>query len=345
MRYQRVFLDAIGYELAPNVVTSAALEARLSPLYDQLKLSPGQLEAWTGIRERRWWDPVHSLSDGAAQAARQALDEAGVKPSDLGAVVYGGVSRENHEPATACVVAAKLGVERATAVFDLANACLGALNGVLAVANMIELGQIRAGLVVSAESAREINDAMIQEMLEAASMDTFKSALATLTGGSGAVALVLTDGSFGRTASHRLRGGVLRAAPEYHDLCRWGAHPRGLNREFMETDAVSVLKHGVALGEETWQAFLPEMNWTGELVDKVICHQVGSANRQAILGTLGIPQDRDFTTYEYLGNMGTVSLPLTAAIADERGVLNKGDRVGFLGIGSGLNCLMLGWEW
>jgi 3-oxoacyl-[acyl-carrier-protein] synthase-3 len=43
--------------------------------------------------------------------------------------------------------------------------------------------------------------------------------------------------------------------------------------------------------------------------------------------------------------MGTVSLPLTAAIADERDILEAGDKVAFLGIGSGLNCLMLGMEW
>ena len=59
----------------------------------------------------------------------------------------------------------------------------------------------------------------------------------------------------------------------------------------------------------------------------------------------GRPADKDFTTYEYLGNMGTVSLPLTAAIADERDILEVGDKVAFLGIGSGLNCLMLGMEW
>ena len=43
--------------------------------------------------------------------------------------------------------------------------------------------------------------------------------------------------------------------------------------------------------------------------------------------------------------MGTVSMPITAAIAEERGFLSSGDRVGLLGIGSGLNCLMLGVEW
>jgi 3-oxoacyl-[acyl-carrier-protein] synthase-3 len=60
---------------------------------------------------------------------------------------------------------------------------------------------------------------------------------------------------------------------------------------------------------------------------------------------VGIAQDKEFSTYPYLGNMGTVSLPLTAALAEERDFLRPGDRVGFLGIGSGLNCLMLGVEW
>ena len=59
----------------------------------------------------------------------------------------------------------------------------------------------------------------------------------------------------------------------------------------------------------------------------------------------GIPAEKDFSTFEYLGNIGTVSLPLTAALAEERNFLQPGDRVGFLGIGSGLNCLMLGIEW
>ena len=60
---------------------------------------------------------------------------------------------------------------------------------------------------------------------------------------------------------------------------------------------------------------------------------------------MDIPLERDFSTFEYLGNIGTVSVPITAAIAAERGVLERGQRVGFFGIGSGLNCLLLGLEW
>jgi 3-oxoacyl-[acyl-carrier-protein] synthase-3 len=113
----------------------------------------------------------------------------------------------------------------------------------------------------------------------------------------------------------------------------------------MSTDAVNVMNYGVELGLRTWERFLPEMGWSAGDIDRVICHQVGSAHQSAILKTLGIPQDKDFTTYEFLGNMGTVSLPLTAALADERDILEKGDRVAMLGIGSGLNCMMLGVDW
>ena len=77
----------------------------------------------------------------------------------------------------------------------------------------------------------------------------------------------------------------------------------------------------------------------------MICHQVGAGHREAVLKALGVPPEKDFSTFEYLGNIGTVSLPITAAIAEEREFLQPGDSVGFLGIGSGLNCLMLGLEW
>lgn len=347
MRYANVFIDAIGYELAPVVVASADLEARLAKMYKGLHISPGQLEALTGITERRWWKPGYPLSQGATAAAQKALQSGGIAPGEIGALIYAGVCREEFEPATACHVAAGLGISGNCAVFDISNACLGVLNGMLDIANRIELGQIRAGLVVSCESAREINEVMIARMLEVGSMELFATSLATLTGGSGAVAVLLTDGSFSSSGGHRLMGGVTEAAPEHHLLCRWGitADPKGGFAQYMATDAVNVMKHGVELGRRTWQAFLREMGWKGEEVDRVVCHQVGSGHQASILATLGISPDKDYTTYEYLGNMGTVSLPLTAALAHEREVLTPGNRVGFLGIGSGLNCMMLGIQW
>lgn len=391
MHYNRVYLEAIGYELPPVVVSTSALEARLKPLYDSHKLPNGQLELLTGINERRWWEPNYRLSAGASAAAGKALASANFDPKDVDILIYAGVCREQYEPATACAVASNLGISPDATMYDLSNACLGVLNGVVEVANRIELGQARAGLVVSCETAREINETAIDRVIQSNSLDVFRSSLATFTGGSGAVGVLVTDASVSRSKRRRLVGGAAKNAPEHHNLCTWGVRPylpaavdrllpnpvarlldgqvaaaveqvlgthagalvgKGIDlgmkhvlTPFMETHAGDVLKHGVDLGLKTWIAFLKKLGWNNEQIDKVICHQVGAGHRDAVLNGFGIGLEKDFSTFPFLGNIGTVSLPITAAIAEEREFLQPGDRVGFLGIGSGLNCLMLGVEW
>lgn len=357
MKYQQVFLDALGFELAPEVVSSTELEERLAPLYAALRIHPGQLEAMTGIQERRYWEPDFPLHLGAARAAEHALSRSQVRAEDLEVLIYAGVCREGFEPATACHVAAALQdaghyIHPEAAVYDLSNACLAMLNGMLDIANRIELGQIRAGMVVSCESAREIVDTMINRMLRERDMEIFKSALATLTGGSGAAAIILSDGSFAAERQPRLLGGVQMNDPRHHLLCRWGMEPQPgprptdgdpQFREYMHTDSVGVLEHGVALGKRTWEAFLAEMAWNG--VDRTVCHQVGSAHRDTILEMIGVPKEHDFVAYDFLGNTGTCALPVALALASDREFLRPGHKVGLCGIGSGLNCMMLGVEW
>lgn len=360
MKYKRVTLDTLAYELAPVVVSSEELEERLAPLYDKMHIQVGQLEAMTGIYERRYWEPGFKVSEGAARAAIKALAKSPVPPSEIGALIYGGVCRDGFEPATACHVAGRLeeaglAISPSAAIHDVSNACLGVLNGMVDIANRIELGQIRAGMVVSAETAREIVDDLIERMNHAQDLETFKYSIATMTGGSGAVAIILSDGSFDEQPGHRLLGGIIEAAPEHHMLCRWGmeldplADPEGhvgdQYRQFMRTDSVAVLDNGVELAIRSWRAFQAEMGWTVEDVDRVISHQVGSGHRSTYLKTFGLPPEKDFVAYESLGNTGTVALPLAAALANERDFLVAGQHVGLLGIGSGLNCIMLGVDW
>lgn len=347
MIYHKVFLESLGYQLAPMVVTSSDLEERLSSVYQTLRLPAGHLEQLTGIAERRWWEPGFPLSQGAIQAARKALASSTIQASDLGVLIYAGVCREQFEPATVCRVADSLGVRSDIILYDLSNACLGVLNAIVEIANRIELGHIRAGMVVSCESAQDIMESTIEGLIRDPMMESYITALATLTGGSGAAAVLLSDGSFPSHHRHRLRGGIALAAPEHHALCRWGLQGQsdGSYRQVMATDSIGVMKHGIALGEKTWQRFLAEMAWGPEDVDRVICHQVGAPHRDHILRTLHIPEEKDFSTFAYLGNMGTVSLPITAAMAAEQQVLLPGHHVGWLGIGSGLTCLMLGIDW
>ncbi|MEE8398091.1 MAG: 3-oxoacyl-ACP synthase III [Desulfobacterales bacterium] len=346
MRYSQVYIDTPGYELAPHVVTTADLEARLEPLYRALHLQKGQIEALTGIHERRFWDPGFTMHEGAIRAGRKAIDAAGIAPDDIDMLIYGGVCRDQLEPATACAVANGLGLKAHAQVYDVSNACLGVLNGIVHVANAIELGHVRSGLVVSCESAREIIDITIDRLLKNMDMDLFGKTVATLTGGSGAIGVLITDGSVSGNP-HRLVGGVIRNATAHHALCRWGPDTGipSSGGHTMETDSVGVLQNGVPLGLETFGAFMAEMDWPDDKPDKVICHQVGSAHQRSILDAIGVAKEKDFTTFRHLGNVGTVSLPITAAIAAEREFLVENDRVGFFGIGSGLNCLMLGIQW
>jgi 3-oxoacyl-[acyl-carrier-protein] synthase III len=346
MLYSTVYIDAFGYELPPNVVTSDDLEMRLAPVYEALHFQRGQLEAITGIRERRFWDPDYKMHVGAVKAGQKALEASGISPQEIGMLIYGGVCRDNLEPATACAVADGLDLGADVMVYDVSNACLGVLNGMVQVANAIELGQVRAGIVVSCESARQIIDLTIDRLLATKDMAVFKKTVATLTGGSGAVAVILTDRSLA-DAGHRILGGAAKSAAEFHRLCVWGPDTgipaSGLHR--METDSVGVLQNGVVLGIDTFKAFRQKLAWPADKPDKIICHQVGATHQRNILDAIGIDPSKDFTTFKFLGNIGTVSLPITAAIADEREFLLPGDLVGFLGIGSGLNCLMLGIEW
>ena len=347
MRYSKVYIESFGYELAPNIVTSDDLEKRLEPLYETLHFQKGQLEVITGISERRFWDPGYKMSEGAIKAAQKAIEASGISPESIGMLVYGGVCRDNLEPATACAVSHGLGLSSNTMICDVSNACLGVINGMLEVANAIELGQIRAGLVTACESSREIIDITIEQLLEVRDMNNFKKKIATLTGGSGAVAVLLTDESITGRGSHRLVGGVTRSAAEHYKLCRWGPdtgiHAAGLNA--LETDSVGVLQNGVTLGIETFNDFRKELSLPDDKPDKIICHQVGATHQRTMLESIGIPKEKDFTTFRFLGNIGTVSLPITAAIASEREFLMPDDLVGFFGIGSGLNCIMLGVEW
>ncbi|SMC59374.1 3-oxoacyl-[acyl-carrier-protein] synthase-3 [Desulfocicer vacuolatum DSM 3385] len=350
MKYSKVYIDALGYELAPNVITTDEIEKRLEPFYTSAGFKMGQLEVLTGIKERRFWDVDHTLAQGSAKAGQKALTAADVSPDDIGALVFCGVGRDGFEPATACAVADALKISNTAHIYDVSNACLGMITGMVEVANAIELGQIRAGLVVSCETARQIVDATIDEINREKTVEFYSKTIATMTGGAGAAAVLLTDGTLGNNVEsrHTLKGGVVRHDNRFHDLCRWTFNESGMPTHAtvrMRTNAHGVLENGLALARQTFEDFTREMDIPNNMPDKFICHQVGSTHQKMFHKIMNIDPKKDYSTFPYLGNMGTVSLPMTAAIAHERGFLKSGDYVGFMGIGSGLNCLMMGIEW
>ena len=341
MRFQNVCIEALAVALPEEVWTSAEIEERLRPLYERLKLPVGRLELMSGIRERRVWPVGTRASDASAAAGHAVLKQSAFRPIDIELFIHAAVSRDMLEPATASFAHRKIGLPATAQIFDISNACLGFLNALTVAGGLIESGQIKCAMVVSGENGRPLVEQTLRTLVERSlNRNEIKPYFANLTIGSGAVGAIACHRSLVKGRAHRLLGGVARAATEHSELCQGDTH--GTEALAMQTDSEQLLLAGVALAEETWRDFTAEQ---GADFGRFICHQVGSAHRRKLYETLGLDLAKDFSTFETLGNTGSVALPATLAAAVAANAIREGDRVGLLGIGSGLNCLMLALEW
>jgi len=349
LRYNHVRLEGFGYALPEQKVTSVDIERQLAPIYERFGLHEGRLEMMTGIRERRFWEEGTLPSDGSTRAGRKALEMADVRADQIECLLNTSVSRDCLEPATASVVHNNLGLPIKSIMYDISNACLGFLNGISSLANMIELGQVKRGLVVAGESSRQLVRTTIDQLLAKGSKLTrkeFKAAFTSLTIGSGAVACVLAHEGVTR-CDHRVVGGVILSATEHNHLCR-GSADTGFSPDAemsMRTDAEMLLNGGCELAAKTWRAFKQSLDWSDDDIERTYCHQVGSMHRDRLYEAIQLDPVRDFSTFDFLGNVGSVSAPLTMAMGVERDPPVCGSKIALLGIGSGLSCVMLGVRW
>jgi 3-oxoacyl-[acyl-carrier-protein] synthase-3 len=215
-------------------------------------------------------------------------------------------------------------------------------------ANMIELGQITRGLLVAGENGKPLVETTIRQLLADPTMTRkkFKDAFASLTIGSGAAAMVMAHASLSKSG-HQLAGGIVRTDSEQNYLCRGSADTAldSSSQPEMSTQSEELLHRGCALAGRTWADFKQELDWTDADVTKTFCHQVGVAHRRLLFETLKLDPAIDYPTVEFLGNMGSASLPITMALSIEAGNVKRAEKLALLGIGSGLNCMMLGVVW
>jgi 3-oxoacyl-[acyl-carrier-protein] synthase-3 len=311
---------------APHVVTSAELDERLADTYRRVRLRPGLLENLAGVTERRWWPRDVGFTDAAGMAGAKALAEAGVDPAQVGLLVDTSVSRAHLEPSAACAVHHALALPSTCLNFDVANACLGFLNGMQLAAMMIDAGRIEYALVVDGEGTREIHENTLDRLERPdATREDVLTQFATLTLGSGAAAMVLGRADV-HPEGHRLVGSVLRAATEHHELCVG-------DLDGMSTDAKGLLDAGMAISGAMWRDAQTEFDWSD--MDRYIAHQVSQVHTAAMCKTLEIDSARVPRSFPTRGNMGPASIPFT--LAGQVDTLQTGDRVMLMGVGSGLN--------
>lgn len=344
MRFRHACIESLATVLPEEVWTSAQIEERLRPLYERLKLPAGRLELMTGIKERRMWPIGTRPSDASAKAGKAVLQRSGLKAEQVEVFIHCAVSRDMLEPATASFAHHKIGLGTACQIFDLSNACLGFLNGLVTLGAMIDAGHIRCGMIVAGENGQPLVEQTVQHLLTAPlNRNEIKPFFANLTIGSGAVAAIVCHEDLLPTGpKHRLLAGAHLAATKHSELCQGDTSGQGLQ---METDSEQLLLAGVEVARETWKMFEQESGWNRATPDRFICHQVGSAHRRKLYETVGLDLTKDFSTFEALGNTGSAALPTALALAVEQGAVKSGHKAALLGIGSGINCLMLAVEW
>ncbi len=343
MKFNNVVISSSAYHLPEHIMTSAAIEERLAPVYQRLKLPGGRIELMTGIKERRFWPPGTMPSDLSTQAARNLFEKNIVKPDQVDLLIHASVCRDYLEPSTSSIVHHNLNLREQIMFFDLSNACLGMLSSFVVAANMIDNGFIKHALIVSGENGGPLLLQTIEHLLGDTNITrkSIKKYIANLTIGAAAVAYTLSHKDCVDTG-HLLLGGASLVDSSANILCRGGGDTTSL---MMETDSEELMKSGVALAEKTWEKTKRELRWTNDDVDCFVGHQVGVAHEALLKQTLKLENCPTFTTYERLGNTGASALPITLTIFDEQKKIPKGSKVGLLGIGSGLNSIMLGVKW
>lgn len=333
-RFTDTAVLSVSIAEAPIVVTSAEIDEALADTYARLDVRPGLLEGLAGIVERRWWPEDVTFADAAAMAGAKALADAGIEAKRVGLLIDTSVSRGHLEPSAAVDVHHQLDMPSHCLNFDLSNACLGFVNGMHLAGTLIDAGQIDYAIIVDGEGSRGLHERTIERLQrpETTVADIFEN-FASLTLGSGGAAMVLGRASE-HPEGHRFIGGVSRAATQHHRICVG-------DMTQMRTDSRALLEAGLELSAATWQEGCETFDWSD--LDCYVIHQVSSVHTQAVTATLGIDPARVPMTFPRYGNIGPASIPFT--LAQQVDNLRGGDRVGCLGIGSGLNASVIEIAW
>ncbi len=347
MRFTDVCLESIGAEIPTEIWSSDAIESKLQPIYDRLKLPLGRLEMMSGIAQRRVWERGTVPSGPSIRSASAAIDASEIKREQIGCLIHASVCRDFLEPATASRVHDGVGLPGACWIYDVSNACLGIINGAVQIAMMIQSGAIQAGIVVGTENSRPLMEQTIATLNGDPSItrQSVKPAFASLTIGSGSCAWLLCHRRLSRSGT-TIDAAIANSRTQYHDLCRSDQDSAGADMApLMDTDSEALMAQGIATGVDAMEMLLAETGWNRDQVDRSICHQVGGRHRTAMLAAMGLSVDRDTMTFDRLGNTGSVALPLTLAAASVAGHLSRQDKVAMCGIGSGINSVMLAARW
>ena len=276
-----------------------------------LNIEPSYIYRVSGIRTRFWAESPEECSYLAEQAARRALEQAGLVPEDLDAILVSSTSPEMIFPSTACLLQARLGIKGVPA-FDLSASCTGFLYGLSMADCFIRVGQFRRCLVVASE-------------IKSRTLDSKDLSTAILFG-DGAGAAVVERSPSPEVGIVSIR---LYADGQYHDLVKisGGGSRQPLSQTIFDSRGLTLRIRGAQLFRigvrqlgQAVEDHLEQEKLTVSQLDQFIFHQTNGRMLAQFCKKLGVSPDRCLTIIEQVGNTSSASLPmaLDRAIRDKR---------------------------
>ncbi len=295
-----------------------------------LGIEPALVSRLTGITERRWAAPSQASSDLASEAAKQALQAAGLSASAVEAIVLSTTSPDQVFPSTACHVQRLLGC-RGVGAFDVAASCSGFLYGLSMADAMIRSGEVTTCLVVAAE--------VKSRSLDMADGDT------TLLFGDGAGAVVVRGERESAQPCHGLLGIRLHADGEQHHLIRIpsGGSRTPTTARTIESKTHTLRMQGAPLFrlavkrlDQAIREIVKEFGVELHEVAQFVLHQANGRILAQLTKRLGVSSDRVCSVIERYGNTSSASLPIALDHAVRAGRIHANDVVVLGSFGGGI---------
>ncbi|MGD8279767.1 MAG: beta-ketoacyl-ACP synthase III [Gemmatimonadota bacterium] len=281
----------------------------------------------TGIRERRVAPDGVNAAHMGANAARIAMERAGVEPGEVDIIILSTATPDRWLPSTGCDAQALLGCTNAFA-FDVMGACTGFLYSLSVAEGYLMTGRAEVVLVIAAEKMSSI-------------VDWTDRATCVLFGdGAGATVLRKANGSGRGMLSSVMRSDGNLAELLYRPA-GGAAEPLTpavleTNRHFLQMEGREVFKHAVRSMSEVCDAALKRAGMTVEDIDLLVPHQANIRIIEAMAKYAGLPREKVFVNVDRYGNMSSASVPVGLDEAQEQGLIEEGSNILTVAFGAGL---------
>lgn len=313
-RYSRI--TGTGSYLPPRRLTNADLVAELAA--KGLETSDEWIVERTGIRARHFAAPDVTSSDLGAEAARRAMEAAGVLPADIDLIIVATSTPDMVFPSAATILQHKLGIAGCPA-FDVQAVCSGFVYALTVADAMIKTGAASKALVIGAEVFSRILD--------------FSDRTTCVLFGDGAGAVVLEASETPGILACDLHADGRHAGI----LCVPGQVSGGkiIGSPMLTMDGQAVFKLAVGVLESAARATLAKAELTEADIDWLIPHQANIRIMQSTAKKLKLPFDKVIVTVDQHGNTSAASIPLALDAAVRSGKIKKGDTLMLEGVGGG----------